>query len=231
MGAPAATGLLIAVYLGLNTGLNLANRVLLGGSFPFPFLLTLSHLSFAWLALLGPVRGRSGSWRKQWRGLLASGFFMAFNVGCNNMSHVFLPLALTQTLRRAPRCGQVGDRAFARAASSARQVEAGSPAADLAQLAAPRAAQGGQLALMALMLSPGCWRRASLPVVTAVVAVFVEAKRPSRHETWALVLLTAGVCLTVFEGNAAGNAVGLALAVAGTREECPRRLPGHSLPV
>ena len=57
--------------------------------------------------------------------------------------------------------------------------------------------------------------RASLPVVTAMVAVVVEGKRPGRHETWALVMLTAGVCLTVFEGNAAGNAVGLVLACAG----------------
>ena len=60
-----------------------------------------------------------------------------------------------------------------------------------------------------------CLCRASLPVVTAIVAVFVESKRPTKNETWALVLLTLGVCVTVFEGNVPGNAVGLSLAVAG----------------
>ena len=52
--------------------------------------------------------------------------------------------------------------------------------------------------------------------MTAIVAVFVESKRPTKNETWALVLLTLGVCVTVFEGNVPGNAVGLSLAVAGT---------------
>ena len=51
--------------------------------------------------------------------------------------------------------------------------------------------------------------------MTAIVAVFVESKRPTKNETWALVLLTLGVCVTVFEGNVPGNAVGLSLAVAG----------------
>ena len=52
-------------------------------------------------------------------------------------------------------------------------------------------------------------------MVTALVAVFVEGKIPSRHESVALLFLTGGVCLTIFEGNALGNLTGLALAIAG----------------
>ena len=48
-----------------------------------------------------------------------------------------------------------------------------------------------------------------------MVAIFVESKMPSRNEALALLLLTGGVCITIFEGNAMGNLTGLALAIAG----------------
>lgn len=57
--------------------------------------------------------------------------------------------------------------------------------------------------------------RASLPVVTAAVAVLVEKKVPSREECGALILLTMGVTVTVFEGKATGSGAGLFLCVAG----------------
>lgn len=60
--------------------------------------------------------------------------------------------------------------------------------------------------------------RASLPVVTAIVAVFVESKKPSRNEALALMCLTGGVCITIFEGKAMGNLSGLALAIAGRED-------------
>ena len=60
--------------------------------------------------------------------------------------------------------------------------------------------------------------RASLPVVTAAVAVLVEKKVPSREECGALILLTMGVTVTVFEGKATGSGAGLFLCVAG--ESC-----------
>ena len=67
-----------------------------------------------------------------------------------------------------------------------------------------------------------CWHtpmcRASLPVVTALVAVFVESKTPSRNEALSLLLLTGGVCITIFEGNAMGNLSGLSLAFAGMQQ-------------
>ncbi len=65
------------------------------------------------------------------------------------------------------------------------------------------------------------WRlfcRASLPVVTAAVAVLVEKKVPTRGECGALIMLTMGVTVTVFEGKATGSGAGLMLCVAG--ESC-----------
>lgn len=57
--------------------------------------------------------------------------------------------------------------------------------------------------------------RASLPVVTAAVAVLVEKKIPSRSECMALILLTMGVCTTLYEGKALGSGAGLVLCCAG----------------
>ena len=54
-----------------------------------------------------------------------------------------------------------------------------------------------------------------MPVVTAAVAVLVEKKVPSREECGALILLTMGVTVTVFEGKATGSGAGLFLCVAG----------------
>ena len=59
------------------------------------------------------------------------------------------------------------------------------------------------------------WYRASLPVVTAIVAVLVERKIPSRSECWALILLTMGVGTTVYEGKAMGSGFGLMLCCVG----------------
>ena len=101
----AGQGMLIGAYLVLNSGLNLANRYLLGlYGFRYPFLLTMSHLGFAWVALFIPLATRGAStsvWKKNWRGLAATGTCMAANIGCNNLSLVRLPLALNQTLRWA----------------------------------------------------------------------------------------------------------------------------------
>ena len=52
-------------------------------------------------------------------------------------------------------------------------------------------------------------------MVTAAVAVLVEKKVPSREECGALVLLTMGVTVTVFEGKATGSGSGLMLCVLG----------------
>jgi hypothetical protein len=52
-------------------------------------------------------------------------------------------------------------------------------------------------------------------VVTAAVAVLVEKKVPTRGECGALIMLTMGVTVTVFEGKATGSGAGLMLCVAG----------------
>ena len=105
---------LVFVYLLLNTALNMTNRYVLGiYGFSFPMLLTMSHLCFSFIALAGPVMFKwtassvqRTSWKKQWRGLVLVGTFMAMNIGLNNVSLVRLPLSLNQVLRCDPRSGQ-----------------------------------------------------------------------------------------------------------------------------
>ena len=70
-----------------------------------------------------------------------------------------------------------------------------------------------------------CWDRASMPVVVAAVAVFVERKVPTRTELVALLLLTAGVIVSVFEGKASGNTFGIAISITGAQAEI--RWPEH----
>ncbi len=54
-----------------------------------------------------------------------------------------------------------------------------------------------------------------MPVVVAAVAVFVERKVPTRTELVALLLLTAGVIVSIFEGKASGNTLGISLSITG----------------
>jgi drug/metabolite transporter (DMT)-like permease len=54
-----------------------------------------------------------------------------------------------------------------------------------------------------------------MPVVVAAVAVFVEKKVPSTVELVALVTLTVGVIISVFEGKASGNTFGISLSITG----------------
>jgi len=58
--------------------------------------------------------------------------------------------------------------------------------------------------------------------MTALLAVAVERKVPTRREAAALLVLCGGVMLTVWEGLA-GSAAGIALCLAGTV-----RLPGSA---
>lgn len=54
-----------------------------------------------------------------------------------------------------------------------------------------------------------------MPVVVAAVAVFVEKKVPTRIELIALLTLTSGVIISVFEGKASGNTFGISLSITG----------------
>lgn len=59
--------------------------------------------------------------------------------------------------------------------------------------------------------------RASLPVVTAAVAVLIEGRYPSKSEAVSLGMLVAGVSLAVFEAGAGGDTEGIVFCVSGMK--------------
>ncbi|KAK9832050.1 hypothetical protein WJX81_002190 [Elliptochloris bilobata] len=157
------TCVVIVAYLGLNAGLNMTNKWALGiYGFRFPLLLTSCHMAFSFLILAPfmayePFRSKHrNTVRKQWRGLLMMGLFMAANISLNNLSLTLISLSLNQVIR------------------------------------------------------------SSLPVVTAVLAVFIDNRYPSRSEFVSLTVLSAGVMLAVWEGTVAGSPSGIMLCIAAT---------------
>ena len=58
--------------------------------------------------------------------------------------------------------------------------------------------------------------RSAIPVCTAILAIFIERKVPSREEAIGLVVLTAGVMVAVWEGTVSGSVTGLVLCCTGT---------------
>lgn len=96
--------MLFALYLCLNSVLNLANRWALGLSgFSFPILLTMAHAAFSF-SVLGPILSarkvdHATTLRKSWRGIVLIGILMGCNIACNNLSLVHLPLSLNQVTR------------------------------------------------------------------------------------------------------------------------------------
>lgn len=96
--------LLFALYLTLNSILNLANRWALGLSgFSFPILLTMAHAIFSF-SVLGPILtarkvDHAATLKKSWRGIVLIGILMGCNIACNNLSLVHLPLSLNQVTR------------------------------------------------------------------------------------------------------------------------------------
>lgn len=58
--------------------------------------------------------------------------------------------------------------------------------------------------------------RASIPVFTCILAVPIEGKEPTQKEAIALVVLTIGVVVAVWEGTVAGSPRAVALCLAGT---------------
>ncbi|CAL8462578.1 g2111 [Coccomyxa elongata] len=58
--------------------------------------------------------------------------------------------------------------------------------------------------------------RASIPVVTAIVAVVVEHQIPGKGEAAGLLVLTGGVMLSVYEGTAVGSPYAIFCCIAGT---------------
>ncbi|KAK9906462.1 hypothetical protein WJX75_002209 [Coccomyxa subellipsoidea] len=58
--------------------------------------------------------------------------------------------------------------------------------------------------------------RASIPVITAIVAVVVEHQIPGKGEAAGLLVLTGGVMLSVYEGTAVGSPSAIVCCIAGT---------------
>lgn len=101
----------IAAYLTLNSTLNLMNKWLLGiYGFQFPLLLTSCHMLFSFLILLpfmltSPFKAlHLPTLRKQWKGIIGIGLFMAVNIAFNNLSLVSITLSLNQVIRHVCCC-------------------------------------------------------------------------------------------------------------------------------
>ncbi|KAL0054475.1 hypothetical protein WJX82_009428 [Trebouxia sp. C0006] len=72
------------------------------------------------------------------------------------------------------------------------------------------------LSLVLITLSLNQVIRSSIPVCAAVSAVVIEKKVPSATEATALLVLTAGVMMAVFEGSVTGSTAGILLCICGT---------------
>ena len=104
--AGAQTTVLIALYLSLNSVLNLANKYVLGMyGFSFPLLLTTCHMLFSFVVLAPYMASASmrskhtDTLDKQWKGIVAIGVFMGTNIALNNTSLVQMTLTLNQIIR------------------------------------------------------------------------------------------------------------------------------------
>lgn len=62
--------------------------------------------------------------------------------------------------------------------------------------------------------SPCC--RSAIPVVTCLLAILVESRYPSRQELGALVTLTVGVMLAVWQGTVTGKPYAIVFCLIGT---------------
>ena len=167
MNSTAATGggvnqqmktiVLVLLYLGLNSSLNLLNRYTLGhAGFSFPILLTCAHLSFSVLCLSPIMLSSKFSYASSHGEILPRvksavvkiGLFMSLNIAMNNASLVSMPLSLNQVIR------------------------------------------------------------ASIPVVCAICAMFVEGRIPGGIESVGLLFVAGGVMFCISGSYAAASSGG-----------------------
>ena len=151
------TFVLVLLYLGLNSSLNLLNRYTLGhAGFSFPILLTVAHLSFSVICLspimLSPKLSYASSHQeilpRVKNAVVKIGLFMSLNIAMNNASLVSMPLSLNQVIR------------------------------------------------------------ASIPVVCAVCAMFVEGRVPGGIESIGLLFVAGGVMFCISGSYAAASSGG-----------------------
>ena len=105
--SPVRTALIVALYLALNSSLNLLNRYTLGhAGFRYPVSLTCAHLVFqicslAPVVLSGKPAGETHAQTvgRLWKALAAIGAFMSLNIALNNASLLHLSLSFNQVIR------------------------------------------------------------------------------------------------------------------------------------
>ena len=105
--SPVRTALIVALYLALNSSLNLLNRYTLGhAGFRYPVSLTCAHLVFQ-ICSLAPVvfsgkpvgETHAQTVGRLWKALVAIGAFMSLNIALNNASLLHLSLSFNQVIR------------------------------------------------------------------------------------------------------------------------------------
>ena len=186
--------------------------------FKFPLLLTCCHMLFSFLALLpfmctkSMVAKHDETLRRQWKGFVAIGLFMALNISLNNSSLVEMTLSLNQIIR----CDRSGRRDWV---EWAERLGAGGDGGWAAQPTPPSHPPGVLFRPTNPPPPPTphpSLSRASIPVFTCLLAIGVEGKTPTRGEAASLVVLTAGVMVAVWEGTVAGSPRAVVLCLCGT---------------
>ncbi|WPT11446.1 Putative sugar phosphate/phosphate translocator [Picochlorum sp. SENEW3] len=72
------------------------------------------------------------------------------------------------------------------------------------------------ISLLYISLSLNQIIRSSIPVVTSLITVALEGRIPGRSEAFALIILTIGVMLAVWEGSLSGNPFAIMICMMGT---------------
>lgn len=72
------------------------------------------------------------------------------------------------------------------------------------------------ISLLDISLSLNQVIRSSIPVITCLLAIFVEGKIPGKNEATALVILTIGVMIAVWQGTISGKPHAILFCIIGT---------------
>ena len=162
--------------------------------------LAAGHMAFCFLAL-APLAMRQ-PWAvhrrtlcKSWRGVICIGSFMSLSIVLNNISLLDISLSLNQIIRcgAAARSGRV-KRVCVLQHSDVFILCVG----HLPSLSSPLTCSS------------------SIPVVTCALAVLVERTLPTHRELTALLVLTFGVVLAVWQGALAGKPYAICFCIAST---------------
>jgi hypothetical protein len=223
----------IPLFFLLNISLSLLNRYALGHlGFTFPLVLTAFHALFGFLFLLPAVYASEDrrhrymtAIAREWKSVALVGFWLALNIALNNLSLVYISLSLNQVIRRV-----ADGRTF-----SLTNIFTVYPYLFRTYRAAfipinHSASGAGFHFIFFLPLSlfnsllltsiphiifppPRPSRRASIPLVTAIVSSATDRRLPRRGEFLGLVILCLGVSTAIGEATASGDSLGVMLCV------------------